>query len=131
MRAVGSAPLRRRAAAGAMRADGRARRRRRHAARFAAALDALFAPRPGLAALPAPDTVLCRCEDVTAAEVDAAGALDLAELKSRTRCGQGPCQGRVCAALVASRLPGAPEPLFSVRPPLRPVPLGALLEVEA
>ena len=42
------------------------RRRRRHA-RFAALLDALFGPRPGLWELAAPETVLCRCEDVTLA----------------------------------------------------------------
>src|SRR5439155_6206848 len=40
--------------------------RRAKPADFAAVLADLFDPRPGLDALAAPDTVLCRCEDVTA-----------------------------------------------------------------
>ena len=48
------------------------RRRRARLAGFAAVLSDLFDPRPGLDTLPAPDTVLCRCEDVTAGAVDAA-----------------------------------------------------------
>jgi len=107
------------------------RRRRRHA-RFAALLEALFGPRPGLWELAAPETVLCRCEDVTAGEVRAAavGAHgDLAALKQVTRVGQGPCQGRMCGELVA-RAAGAAGP-YNQRPPLRPIPLGTLAEVSA
>ena len=48
----------------------------------------------------------------------------MAALKIVTRCGQGPCQGRMCERLVA-RAAGAAEP-FSARAPLRPVPLGTL-----
>jgi hypothetical protein len=80
-------------------------------------LDDLFGPRPGLRDLITPDTVLCRCEGVTAGEIEAAS---FAELKLRTRAGQGPCQGRVCAHLI-----GLDEP--SARPPLEPVPVRALL----
>ena len=61
-------------------------------------------------ALAASDTILCRCEDVTAGAVDAAvagGATTMSALKIVTRCGQGPCQGRTCERLVAARLPGA------------------------
>jgi hypothetical protein len=83
---------------------------------FAGVLDDLFAPRAGLKELVWPQTVLCRCEGVTAAEV--AGAASFAELKLRTRAGQGPCQGRICAPLIGL------EP--SARPPLAPVPLAAL-----
>jgi thioredoxin reductase/bacterioferritin-associated ferredoxin len=60
-----------------------------------------------------PDTIVCRCEDVTRREVDAAidlGASDINQLKSWTRCGMGPCQGRTCgdvvAAIVATRKGG-------------------------
>lgn len=103
-------------------------RRLRHAARFAAVLDALFGPRPGLLELPDPDTILCRCEDVTAGEVDAAAraATSPSALKIATRCGQGPCQGRMCAPLVTARLPGSAG--FSPRPPLRPVALSTLMD---
>ena len=90
----------------------------------------LFDARPGLASLATPNTILCRCEDVTAGAVDsavAAGATTMAALKVVTRCGQGPCQGRTCERLVASRLP-EPE-RFSARAPMRPIPLGVLMDV--
>jgi D-hydroxyproline dehydrogenase subunit alpha len=100
-------------------------RRLAREAGFAALLEDLFGARPGLRSLPAPDTILCRCEDVTAAAVDAAGAPSPAALKILTRCGQGPCQGRVCERLIAERL-GSGE-RFSTRAPLRPVPLDVLI----
>ena len=65
---------------------------------------------------------------MTAGAVDAAvagGATTLSALKVVTRCGQGPCQGRVCERLVAARVP-APE-RFSARAPIRPIPLGLLM----
>jgi D-hydroxyproline dehydrogenase subunit alpha len=115
-----------RAAAGAPLA---ASDRRAKPAGFAAILADLFDPRPGLDALAAPDTVLCRCEDVTAGEVDAAvaaGATTPAALKVVTRCGQGPCQGRVCERLVGARLPVGER--FSARAPLAPVRLATLID---
>ena len=42
---------------------------------------------------------LCRCEDVTLAEIDHAIAKDLTsveEIKRYTGLGTGPCQGREC-----------------------------------
>jgi len=92
---------------------------------------------PGLhqfAAIP-PDTMVCRCEDVTRATIDGvlnAGASDLNQLKTRTRCGMGPCQGRVCAPTVAALAglhPHVSQPLWpwTVRPPLRPVPIADLV----
>ena len=60
--------------------------------------------------LATPDTILCRCEDVTAGAVDAAvagGATTMSALKIVTRCGQGPCQGRTCERLVARAAAGA------------------------
>src|SRR4051794_16354629 len=72
------------------------RRRRAKLAGFAAVLGDLFDPRPGLLTLAGPDTVLCRCEDVTAGAVDsavAAGATTMAALKVVTRCGQGRARG--------------------------------------
>ncbi|MDA0165518.1 FAD-dependent oxidoreductase [Solirubrobacter ginsenosidimutans] len=104
------------------------RARRAKLANFAGILADLFDPRPGLRTLVDADTTLCRCEDVTAGAVDAAvagGATTLSALKVVTRCGQGPCQGRVCERLVAARVP-APE-RFSAREPIRPIPLGLLM----
>ncbi len=111
------------------------RRRHARAAGFARVLEDLFAPRPGVLSLADAETPLCRCEDVTAGAVDAAiagGAATLAALKIVTRCGQGPCQGRVCEGLIAHRLGNRGErERFSSRPPLRPVALQLLMEQEA
>ena len=85
-------------------------------------------------AIPA-DCVVCRCEDVTRREIEAAlddGARDLNQIKQFTRCGMGPCQGRMCgetaAELAARRLGGREAAgLWTPRIPLRPVPMAALL----
>jgi thioredoxin reductase/bacterioferritin-associated ferredoxin len=105
------------------------RARRAKLADFAGILADLFDPRPGLLGLAQPDTVLCRCEDVTAGEIDAAadgGATTMSALKIVTRCGQGSCQGRTCERLVCERLP---EPArFSTRAPIRPIALSVLID---
>jgi len=101
--------------------------KRARAAGFVGVLDDLFfGPRPGLATLAEPDTILCRCEDVTAGMVDEAGASSPSALKIMTRCGQGPCQGRICERLVAERLGTTAG--YTSRTPLRPVPLPSLME---
>jgi len=91
--------------------------------------------RPGLLELAGPETLACRCEEVTFAEVQAAidgGARDLHAVKLITRLGMGPCQGRNCAPHVGmqlcSRLNRAPEDVGRInpRPPVQPVTLGAL-----
>jgi hypothetical protein len=71
---------------------------------------------------------------VTRGEIEEAldaGAREVNQLKSWTRCGMGPCQGRMCGDAVAelvARRAGSREAagLFSARPPLRPVPYDAL-----
>jgi len=106
----------------------------RRSARFGHAMAGLMALRDGAVAGIAPDTVVCRCEDVTRAEIDAAardGARDLNQLKAWTRCGMGPCQGRSCGdvagALLALQV-GSREAVgcFTGRAPLRPVSLAAV-----
>ena len=45
------------------------------------------------------ETIVCRCEDIKRAEIEEAikiGAKEINQLKSWTRCGMGPCQGRTC-----------------------------------
>ncbi len=108
---------------------GPLRARRAKLAGFATILSDLFDPRPGLQTLAQPDTVICRCEDITAGTIDTAvadGAKTLSALKIVTRCGQGPCQGRTCERLVAERLP-EPE-RFSARAPIRPIQIGVLID---
>lgn len=93
----------------------------------AGALDAVFAPPAGWAERVTDDTVVCRCEEVTAGAVRAGlalGAGDARTVKLLTRAGMGWCQGRMCAPAVAG-LTGC-EPTPSRRPFARPVPLGVL-----
>lgn len=103
--------------------------------RFGTMLNTLFAPRPGLDAIITAETIICRCEEVSAGEVRAAigdGATNLDALKSWIRVGQGNCQGRTCGPLLARLLrqeagcSAERAGCFNVRPPLKPVPLGEL-----
>ncbi|AMB87507.1 FAD/NAD(P)-binding oxidoreductase [Pseudomonas agarici] len=81
---------------------------------FADTLNQTFALDPRLKALAKPDTLVCRCEDVTYAALQ--GHRDWHEAKLASRCGMGACQGRVCGAatrhLFGWQLP-APRPPFS------------------
>jgi len=97
-------------------------------------LDHLYKPAPGQR-LPADDVIVCRCEEVTAGtlrEVARIGAIGLTQAKTYTRCGMGPCQGRMCgptvAALVADtrKMSEAAVPPYRPRAPYKPVTLGAL-----
>lgn len=99
-------------------------------------LDALYAPLPLHLA---DDTTVCRCEEVTAGQVREAarlGCLGLNQLKAFTRCGMGPCQGRMCASTVAKVLAdarGVPvqqiEP-YRLRFPTKPVSVGELVSLQ-
>ena len=102
-------------------------------------LDGLTCVRDGLAELITPDTVICRCEEITAAEIHALldeGALDLAQLKRMSRAGMGYCQGRMCgpalAALLARRTGVGMEtiPPLSIRPPVKPVPIEVMATLD-
>ncbi len=105
------------------------RRRLRRAERFGSAMSQLMKLRPGLVGTITGDTVVCRCEDVPRGEIDDAldnGALELNQLKAWTRCGMGPCQGRMCGEAVASLLAARVGNRDQVgqwtgRAPLRPV----------
>ena len=88
---------------------------------FAAQLQRSFALSPALKRLPAPDTLVCRCEDVPHSALSPCAGWTEAKLHSR--CGMGACQGRVCGA-AAQFLFGwtAPEP----RPPFSPARIATL-----
>jgi NADPH-dependent 2,4-dienoyl-CoA reductase/sulfur reductase-like enzyme len=90
---------------------------------FAKALDKAFVLRDELKSLAEPETLVCRCEDVPFGKLERYRSWRDAKLQ--TRCGMGPCQGRVCGAVV--------EYLFgwnstAVRPPVFPARVGALAE---
>ncbi|MDQ0383994.1 thioredoxin reductase [Streptomyces sp. DSM 42143] len=89
---------------------------------------------PGWAKWLTDDTLLCRCEEVTAGAVRAAradgGASDHRQVKQLTRAGMGWCQGRICGpavhCLVAPHRPYAPtERLIAT-----PVTLGVLADLD-
>ncbi len=98
--------------------------------------DQIFAPPRNFLSLITEDTLLCRCEEVTAGELWAQlrkRKYDITTLKSLTRISMGRCQGRNClgtiAAILANELdyPQSDINLPRVRPPLKPILLGDLL----
>ncbi len=114
---------------------GRLKPALRQEQRFQELYAELFTPGPGLDELAEPDTIICRCEEVTRADIGEAvrlGADTLDAVKSLTRCGMGNCQGRVCGSLVAALVSQetgrtrAEVGQFRVRPPIFPTPLAAL-----
>lgn len=98
-------------------------------------LDAAFPI--GLAShLPVGGTTVCRCEEIDAAkllDLIHSGVLDINQMRGIARCGMGACQGRHCAVtlarMIGARTGATPVP-FRTRPPLRPLPLGALAVLE-
>lgn len=89
--------------------------------KFAWLLNRTFALRDELKLLPAPDTYVCRCEDVTLDRLRSHSSWRAAKLQ--TRCGMGPCQGRVCGPAVEFLFGWRAE---SVRPPVLPVRVESL-----
>jgi NAD(P)H-nitrite reductase large subunit len=76
--------------------------------------------------------IVCRCEDVTLADVEHSielGYIDIEEVKRYTGFGTGPCQGKECMSLIArivaerTGAPAASVPPFTARQPLAPTPL--------
>ena len=93
--------------------------------RFAHHLAAAFALRDELRHLPTGDTLVCRCEDVPHNAL--ARCNSWGEAKLHTRCGMGPCQGRICAPATEFLFGWkAPAP----RPPVFPIEVGALAGCE-
>ena len=105
------------------------------ASRFGTAMAEMMAPQIEDVDALTPDTIVCRCEDIKAVEIDAAisgGAVTIDQLKAWTRAGMGPCQGRTCGETVASLLAkhvGDREQvgMWTGRAPLRPVPVDELI----
>jgi sarcosine oxidase subunit alpha len=93
-----------------------------------AATEPVDVPGPSV---PHPGAFVCPCEDVRVRDVEAAVAdgFDRIELvKRRTGASTGPCQGRLCLALLVRLLTdlGLPEALPTARPPIVPVELASL-----
>ncbi len=89
---------------------------------FARALGKTFKPRPELLKLAEPQTIVCRCEDVTYSQLS--GYTSWRDAKLQTRCGMGPCQGRICGAATRQLFGWGME---SVRPPVLAARVASLI----
>lgn len=88
---------------------------RENGKKFAQQLERTFTLRPELRGMPLPATIVCRCEDVTYDRFQPHTSWRSAKL--HTRCGMGPCQGRVCGPATQFLFDWVPD---SVRPPIFP-----------
>lgn len=92
---------------------------------------------------PTGDTIVCRCEEISAQQVRATVALGCTgpnQMKAFLRCGMGPCQGRYCGLtvteLMAAERGVSPQEVghYRLRPPIKPLTvaeLAALPQTEA
>jgi NADPH-dependent 2,4-dienoyl-CoA reductase/sulfur reductase-like enzyme len=102
-------------------------------------LDRLFAPPAWIVNPPDDETIICRCEEVSAGEIRecvALGAMGPNQMKAFARCGMGPCQGRMCGLSVVETIAAArgltPEETgyYRIRAPIKPLTLGELAALE-
>jgi NADPH-dependent 2,4-dienoyl-CoA reductase/sulfur reductase-like enzyme len=84
---------------------------------------------------PEGETLVCRCEEVTAAQVRSTAAMGCEgpnQMKAFLRCGMGPCQGRLCGLtvteLIAVQRKTTPAEVgyYRLRPPVKPITLAEL-----
>ncbi|MFT5217886.1 MAG: pyruvate/2-oxoglutarate dehydrogenase complex dihydrolipoamide dehydrogenase (E3) component [Gammaproteobacteria bacterium] len=96
-------------------------------------LDVLFKPAEQFRKPRHDDVILCRCEEVTLGQLREAIALGCVgpnQLKSFSRCGMGPCQGRFCgltvSELIADITGASIESVgyYRLRSPIKPIALG-------
>jgi NADPH-dependent 2,4-dienoyl-CoA reductase/sulfur reductase-like enzyme len=101
-------------------------------------LDRYYGPADWLQLPENDDAIVCRCEEVTVAQIKAVAALGCTgpnQGKAFTRCGMGPCMGRECGVTVSRLLGdyhklGMPEVgYFRIRPPVKPITVGQLADL--
>jgi hydrogen cyanide synthase HcnB len=114
-------------------------RQKHRLGRYATHLNQIFAPRAGLYGIMDENSVVCRCEGITAKEIIAGielGARDINDVKRTTRSGMGLCQARTCESVVAQlmfqgNIPVKEINFLSMRPPLSPMPLSAFATADS
>ena len=83
------------------------------------------------------ELVICRCEEVTKKQIADAvkeGNTSISAVRKRTRAGMGFCQGKSCSRLVRQliaeygKIPESRIRPARVRPPVRPVPISAVIK---
>ncbi len=84
------------------------------------------------------ETIICRCEDVKMGDIREAvesGFISPGALKTAVRAGMGNCQGRTCGPVIydilaaLTGIEGKNFSLFSKRPPLKPVKINSLINL--
>ncbi|MCP3667378.1 MAG: FAD-dependent oxidoreductase [Gammaproteobacteria bacterium] len=102
-------------------------------------LDTLFKPADQFRIPKQEETVVCRCEEITVRQVCEAfdvGCAGPNQLKSFSRCGMGPCQGRFCGLTVSemiahwSGMPVEKVGYYRLRPPVKPLLLQELANLK-
>jgi thioredoxin reductase/bacterioferritin-associated ferredoxin len=87
---------------------------------------------------PIGNTIVCRCEEVTAREIIDSVALGCNgpnQMKAFLRCGMGACQGRLCGLtvteLIAHARGDAPQATgyYRIRPPVKPITVAELAQL--
>lgn len=101
-------------------------------------LDAAYPP-ASETIVPADDTIVCRCEEVTAGDIRKYASMGCDgpnQTKAFGRSGMGPCQGRYCGLTVASLLAEAngrsmrETGYYRIRAPIKPITLGELAQLD-
>ena len=123
--------------------------------RFHEFLDIAFEPDAAVLCPSNPAVTVCRCEEVTVAGIEhviARGCPGPNQAKAFTRCGMGPCQGRMCATVVSGIFAGCRSTgpnagigtdsgtaagteagavgHYRIRPPVKPLTVGELAALE-
>jgi len=102
-------------------------------------LDALFKPDQRYRIPKDDNTIVCRCEEISLADIKDSiriGCVGANQLKCFSRCGMGLCQGRFCglsaSEIMAKELGVATSNIgyFNIRPPIKPVTLGELATLD-
>lgn len=100
-------------------------------------LDALYTP-PLKRRLPPDDVVVCRCEEVSAGDIRhiaRQGCMGPNQMKAFSRCGMGPCQGRLCGSTVTELIAdtlgksAAEVGYYRIRAPIKPVTVAEIAAV--
>jgi NADPH-dependent 2,4-dienoyl-CoA reductase/sulfur reductase-like enzyme len=98
-------------------------------------LDRLYRPAKHLLVPKDEETVVCRCEEVTAGQIRnilKLGAPGPNQLKTQTRTGMGPCQGRMCELTLCEIIADhcktdvAEVGYLRIRPPIKPITVAQL-----
>jgi len=112
------------------------RKIRRRLQSFANALQDVYPVSNGWKSWLTPETIICRCEEVTHKDLQDAindyGADNPRDIKSFTRCGMGLCQGRTCGRIVSDLLntEDIDRIQTSNRPIISPITLEVLAQID-